>query len=56
MLQEMQFKSGVVADIISNNPVEKLFRDAKVLEIYEGTSQVQEIIIGTAALNGLYNP
>lgn len=41
---------------LSNNPVEKLFRDAKVLEIYEGTSQVQEIIIGTAALNGLYNP
>ncbi|MHA1379713.1 MAG: acyl-CoA dehydrogenase family protein [Candidatus Helarchaeota archaeon] len=39
---------------LKNNPVEKLYRDAKVLEIYEGTTQVQEIIIGTNALNGIY--
>ena len=26
-------------------PVEKLMRDAKVLQIYEGTSQIQRIII-----------
>jgi hypothetical protein len=26
-------------------PVEKLFRDAKVTEIYEGTSEVQRIVI-----------
>ena len=26
-------------------PVEKLFRDAKVMEIYEGTSEIQRIII-----------
>src|SRR5437660_7706785 len=29
-------------------PVEKLFRDAKVTEIYEGTSEVQRIIIARA--------
>jgi acyl-CoA dehydrogenase len=26
-------------------PVEKLFRDAKLLQIYEGTSQVQRMVI-----------
>jgi alkylation response protein AidB-like acyl-CoA dehydrogenase len=26
-------------------PVEKLFRDAKVTEIYEGTSEVQRLVI-----------
>jgi acyl-CoA dehydrogenase len=26
-------------------PVEKLFRDAKVLQIYEGTSEIQKTII-----------
>jgi acyl-CoA dehydrogenase len=26
-------------------PVEKLFRDAKVLQIYEGTSEIQRNII-----------
>lgn len=27
------------------HPIEKLFRDAKVLEIYEGTSQIQRVVI-----------
>jgi acyl-CoA dehydrogenase len=26
-------------------PVEKLMRDAKLLEIYEGTSQIQRVVI-----------
>ncbi len=26
-------------------PVEKLFRDAKVTEIYEGTSEIQRMVI-----------
>lgn len=26
-------------------PVEKLFRDAKIFQIYEGTSQIQRIVI-----------
>jgi hypothetical protein len=31
---------------IKDYPVERLFRDAKVTEIYEGTSEIQRIIIG----------
>jgi len=27
-------------------PVEKLMRDAKIYQIYEGTAQIQRIIIG----------
>ena len=29
-------------------PVERLFRDAKVTEIYEGTSEIQRVIISRA--------
>ena len=32
-------------------PVEKLFRDVKLMQIYEGTSQVQKIVIGREVLN-----
>ena len=27
-------------------PVEKLMRDAKIFQLYEGTSQIQRVIIG----------
>ena len=30
---------------MSEYPVERLFRDAKVTEIYEGTSEIQRIVI-----------
>jgi acyl-CoA dehydrogenase len=30
---------------VKDYPVEKLMRDAKVLQIYEGTSQIQRIVI-----------
>ncbi len=33
-------------------PVEKLFRDAKVTEIYEGTSEIQRIVIARALAHG----
>ena len=33
-------------------PVEKLFRDAKVTEIYEGTSEIQRIVISRALSSG----
>ncbi len=33
---------------VKDYPVEKYFRDAKVTEIYEGTSEVQRIVIGRA--------
>jgi acyl-CoA dehydrogenase len=32
-------------------PVEKLFRDAKVLQIYEGTSEIQRNIIARELAN-----
>jgi alkylation response protein AidB-like acyl-CoA dehydrogenase len=37
---------GYVKDL----PVERFFRDAKITEIYEGTSEVMKIIIGNAVL------
>jgi acyl-CoA dehydrogenase len=33
-------------------PVEKLMRDAKLLQIYEGTSQIQRIVIARNVLAG----
>lgn len=33
-------------------PVEKLMRDAKLLQIYEGTSQIQRLVIARNMLNG----
>jgi alkylation response protein AidB-like acyl-CoA dehydrogenase len=33
---------------VTDYPVERLFRDAKVTEIYEGTSEIQRIVIGRA--------
>lgn len=35
----------------SDYPVEKLMRDAKIYQIYEGTSQIQRIIISRAVLD-----
>ena len=36
-------------------PIEKLYRDAKLYQIYEGTSQVQQIILSRYVLND-YKP
>jgi alkylation response protein AidB-like acyl-CoA dehydrogenase len=33
-------------------PVERMMRDAKITEIYEGTSEVQRLVIGTAVVKG----
>ena len=35
---------------VKDYPVEKLMRDAKVLQIYEGTSQIQRVVISKALL------
>jgi acyl-CoA dehydrogenase len=37
---------------VKEYPVEKLMRDAKVLQIYEGTSQIQRIVIAKQLLGG----
>jgi len=37
---------------VKEYPVEKLMRDAKVLQIYEGTSQIQRIVIARNLLSG----
>jgi butyryl-CoA dehydrogenase len=29
-------------------PIEKLYRDARVFQIYEGTSEIQRLLIGRA--------
>lgn len=33
-------------------PAERMMRDAKITEIYEGTSEVQRIVIGAAVTRG----
>jgi acyl-CoA dehydrogenase len=37
---------------VKEYPVEKLMRDAKVLQIYEGTSQIQRMVIAKQLLSG----
>ena len=34
-------------------PVERYYRDAKITEIYEGTSEIQQVIIGRSLLGRL---
>jgi Acyl-CoA dehydrogenases len=36
--------------VVSGNPVEKLYREIRALRIYEGTSEVQQLIIGRHVL------
>jgi acyl-CoA dehydrogenase len=35
---------------VRDYPVEKLMRDAKVLQIYEGTSQIQRLVIARSLI------
>src|SRR5947209_37709 len=35
---------------IKEHPVEKLFRDAKIMQLYEGTSQIQRLVIARETL------
>ena len=41
---------GYVADF----PVERIYRDVRVCQIYEGTSDVQRILIGRGLASGAY--
>jgi hypothetical protein len=36
------------AGYVSDHPVERYFREAKVLQIVEGTNQIQRLVIGRA--------
>jgi len=33
-------------------PVERFFRDAKITQIYEGTSQIQRLVVSRALFEG----
>ncbi len=35
---------------ISDYPVERMMRDAKITQIYEGTNQIQKVVIARALL------
>ena len=37
---------------IKEYPVEKLMRDAKIMQLYEGTSQIQRLVIAKEVLMG----
>jgi acyl-CoA dehydrogenase len=37
---------------IKEYPVEKLMRDAKIMQLYEGTSQIQRLVIAREVLLG----
>ena len=41
------------AGIMDDHPVEKWFRDAKVMQIVEGTSEIQRLVISTYLRNNL---
>ena len=51
--QALQLFAGV--GYTRNFPIEKLLRDIRVLTIYEGTSEVQRMVVSRHALNG-YQP
>ena len=40
--------------ISRDNPIERYFRDAKVLQIIEGTNQIQRNIVGRHIINTTY--
>ncbi|MCL2724049.1 MAG: acyl-CoA dehydrogenase family protein [Polyangiaceae bacterium] len=41
---------------VKEYPVEKLMRDAKILQIYEGTAQIQRVVIARQVLEHVYEP
>jgi butyryl-CoA dehydrogenase len=41
---------------IKDYQVERYFRDAKITQIYEGTSQIQKLVIAREVLGGRYEP
>lgn len=33
-------------------PIERMYRDARILRIYEGTSEVQKMVVARAVMKG----
>ena len=47
--QAVQIHGGI--GVVSGNPVERLYRDVRALRIYEGTSEIQKLIIARSLLS-----
>ncbi|MCI2253807.1 acyl-CoA dehydrogenase family protein [Domibacillus sp. PGB-M46] len=45
--------SQCISQLAGNGPAERLFRDAKVTEIYEGTSEIQRMVISKHLAKGM---
>lgn len=41
---------------MKDHPVERYYRDARVTEIYEGTSEIQRLVISRSILRELEDP
>lgn len=46
--QAIQILGGM--GYVSDMPAERHYRDARITEIYEGTSEIQRLVIGSAVL------
>ena len=43
-------RDGVSSGAVAEFPVERMMRDAKITQIYEGTNQVQRMVIARSLL------
>jgi len=53
----LKFGSNIILylTVTIEYPVEKLYRDSKIFQIYEGTSQIQRVIISKAVADNIAN-
>jgi acyl-CoA dehydrogenase len=40
------------AGVVRGAPVERLYREIRALRIYEGTSEIQKLVVASAVLKG----
>ena len=45
-------KSPLIGGFVKEYHVERLMRDAKITQIYEGTSEIQKIVISRGLIRG----